>query len=106
MNFLMDSGFLYATFDTNDNYHQKVNKILSSLSDEVIMLPTVVLVEVSYLLTARIGHHAAVTFASQMKDSPLVFEYIQKTDMTRIHELQQQYANIGLDFVDASIIAL
>ena len=106
MDLFIDSGFLYATLDKSDNHHQRAMDALSSLSNEVIMLPTIVLVEVSYLLGARIGHHAIRTFVTQMKDSPLDFVCIQQSDLVRIDELLQQYANVKLDFVDASITAL
>lgn len=106
MNVLIDSGFLYATLDKSDKHHQAATDALLSLSSEKILMPTLVLVEVSYLLGARIGHHAIQTFVGQMKDSPLEFVCIQQPDLLRTHELLQQYANVELDFVDASITAL
>jgi len=106
MNLLIDSGFLYATLDESDGQHQRAIEMITSLDNEVIILPTIVLVEVSYLLGARIGHHAIRTFVAQMNDSPLEFECIQRLDFIRITELLEQYANVKLDFVDASITAL
>jgi len=106
MNLLIDSGFLYATLDKSDRHHERAKDVISSLSSEIIILPTIVLVEVSYLLGARIGHHAIQTFVAQMKESPLEFVCIQQLDLVRIHELLQIYANVELDFVDASITAL
>ena len=106
MDLLIDSGFLYATFDESDKHHQRAKDAIASLSNENIVMPTIVLVEVSYLLGARIGHHAIQAFVDQMKESPLEFVCIQQSDLIRTHELLQQYANVELDFVDASITAL
>lgn len=106
MSSLIDSGFLYAMYDDSDNHHQRVTSALAALSDEVIVLPTIVLVEVSYLLGNRIGHHAVQTFVAQIRNSSLLFACIQNSDLVRIHELLQQYASSELDFVDASIAAL
>ena len=106
MDVLIDSGFLYATLDKSDKHHPKATEALSSLSNEIIVLPTIVLVEVSYLLGARIGHNAIQTFVDQVKDSPLELVCLERLDLVRVHELLQQYASIELDFVDASITAL
>lgn len=106
MTFLVDSGFLYATFDKNDDNHQAVVALLPSLSHERLIVPTLVLVEVAYLLNKRIGHQTMRHLLQVLKDGPLHFEYVAKQDLGRIYQILEYYADAKLDFVDASIVAL
>jgi len=105
MTALVDTGFLYATLDTSDKNHQRVTDALVNVTD-VLLLPTIVLVELTYLLQARLGHTAIRRFIQQLEDSPLQFEVITKADVPRIYELLDQYADMRLDFVDAAIVTL
>jgi hypothetical protein len=65
-----------------------------------------VLVEVAYLLQARLGHPAMHQFIQQLETGPLQFEPVSKTDLKRIYALLEQYADAKLDFVDASVVAI
>ncbi|NOX64079.1 MAG: type II toxin-antitoxin system VapC family toxin [Chloroflexi bacterium] len=105
MTALIDTGFLYAVLDKGDRNHRRVTHTLSTLSDDLV-LPTVVLVELAYLLQARLGHAAMRRFVRQLESSPLLFEPVTRADTTRIYELLEQYSNIELDFVDAAIVTL
>jgi hypothetical protein len=105
MTALIDTGFLYATLDEGDKYHQQAKNTLSSLSDD-LLLPTVVLVELSYLLQARLGHTAMRLFIQRLEHSPFQFEIIEKADVPRIYELLDQYSSLNLDFVDAAVVTL
>lgn len=106
MPLLIDSGFLYATVDKNDDNHKRVVELLPSLSKDKIILPAPVLVEVTYLLQARLGHKEMRQFVATLDSSPLQFEFVTKTDMPRIYELLEQYSDAELDFVDATITVL
>ncbi len=111
---LIDSGFLYAVLDENDNNHQRVKGVLPELleENETIVLPTVVIVEVAYLLrrgskrSKKLGHKNMRQFISTLEESPLQLEPITKSDTRRIYELLEKYSDVNLDFVDASITAL
>jgi uncharacterized protein len=105
MTALIDSGFLYATLDAADKNHERVTHTLTSISDE-LLLPTVVFVEVTYLLHARVGHDAMRHFVQRLIQSPLRFIDLRQDDLPRIYTILDQYADLRLDFVDATIIAL
>jgi uncharacterized protein len=105
MTALIDSGFLYATLDAADKNHERVTHALANLSDE-LLLPTVVLVETTYLLHARIGHEAMRRFIQRLEQSPLPLISVSQVDLPRIYEILNQYADLRLDFVDATIISL
>ena len=102
---ILDSGFLYATIDTKDRNHLRVTRALPTVSEQ-ILLPIPVLVEVSYLLSARLGHSAMRQCVRQFADSPLELLSVLSVDLPRIHELLEQYADLKLDFTDAAIVTL
>ena len=105
MNALIDTGFLYATLDASDKYHQQATGDLAHSTDD-LLLPTIVLVELAYLLQARLGHTAMRLFVYRLAHSPLRLVPITQADIPRIYELLDQYAGMQLDFVDAAIVAL
>ena len=105
MTALLDTGFLYATLDEGDKHHRRATDVLDNLTDD-LLLPTVVLVELTYLLQARLGHSAMRFFVQQLEHSPLQLQAITRADMSRIYELLNQYADMQLDFVDAAVVTL
>ena len=106
MALLIDSGFLYATVDKSDKNHKRVIELLPTLPSVDLILPTLVLVEVSYLLQARLGHREMRQFINRLDGSPFRFEHITQIDVHRIYELLDKYSDVEIDFVDASITAL
>jgi predicted nucleic acid-binding protein len=102
---ILDSGFLYATIDAGDRNHLRVKQALPAVTEQ-ILLPVPVLVEVSYLLSNRLGHSTMRRCVRQLADSSLELLSILPSDLSRIHELLEQYADLKLDFTDAAIVAL
>ena len=64
------------------------------------------LTEVSYLLSDRIGAHAELVFAGSLAAGELVVEPVLDSDWGRIAELMEQYIDLPLGMVDASVVAL
>jgi uncharacterized protein len=102
---LLDTCFLYATLDRADRNHVRVVDALAHLAEEII-LPTVVMVETTYLIQARLGHEAMRRFVQQLPASPLRLVAVELTDLPRIYEVLERYADLHLDFVDAANIAI
>ena len=105
MKALIDSSFVYATIDRGDKNHLQAVGLLANLVDD-IFLPATVLEEVTYLMQARLGHVQVRYFVHQLQNSPIQIEVIRRIDLTRIYELMDQYADLKLDFVDASLVAV
>lgn len=103
---LIDSGFLYAVLDAKDSKHQEVVKVLSSLSNDEIILLVPVIVETAYLLLKRIGHRAMRDFIKVIESGRFRLEYVEKNDISRISEILEEYSDANLDFADAAITAL
>jgi len=105
MNALLDTGFLYALFDASDAHHRAVLAVLDRI-DMHLLLPDIVLVELAYLLSARLGHRAMRTSLDRLQQGPLEIAYLLPTDISRSIELLHAYADIHLDFVDAGVVAI
>ena len=102
---ILGTGFLYATVDRGDVNAARVRRVLAELTDD-ILLPVTILVETSYLIQARLGHAAMRQFVRQLQGSSLQLVSLTAADFARIDELLTQYADLELDFVDASVVTI
>jgi predicted nucleic acid-binding protein len=102
---IVDAGPLYASAATADKHHRRSVDLLSS-APRPLLIPALVLTEVSYLLGDRIGAHAELAFARAVADGELVVEPVLDSEWQRIAELTEQYLDLPLGMVDASVVAL
>ena len=102
---IVDAGPLYAAAARRDKHHERSVQLLST-AERPLLIPALVLTEVSYLLSDRIGPHAELAFAHSLAHSELVVEPVLDSDWERIAELMQEYLDLPLGMVDASVIAL
>jgi len=102
---IVDAGPLYAAAATRDKHHGRCVELLSN-SPGPLVVPALVVTEVAYLLADRIGPHAELAFARAIHAGELVVEPVIERDWARIEELTEQYLDLPLGVVDASVIAL
>jgi predicted nucleic acid-binding protein len=102
---IIDAGPLYAAAATRDKHHRRCVELLSK-SPGPLVVPALVVTEVAYLLADRIGPHAELAFARAIRAGELVVEPVFERDWHRIEELTEQYLDLPLGVVDASVIAL
>jgi predicted nucleic acid-binding protein len=102
---IIDAGPLYAAAATGDRNHGRSVKLLSD-APRPLLVPALVVTEVSYLLADRIGAHAELAFGRSIADGELVVEPIVDSEWGRILELTEQYLDLPLGVVDASVVAL
>jgi uncharacterized protein len=102
---IVDAGPLYAAAARRDKHHDRSVELLSS-SARPLLVPALVLTEVSYLLSDRVGPHAELAFARALEQGELVVEPVLDSDWPRITELMERYLDLPLGMVDASVIAL
>lgn len=69
-------------------------------------MPALAVTEVCYLLSDRIGAHAESAFVRSIAHGELTVEPVLDTDWARIAELVDQYIDLPLGVVDASIVAM
>lgn len=102
---IVDAGPLYAAAATRDKHHQRSVDLLSKGS-RPLLVPALVLTDVSYLLSDRIGPHAELAFARAVAGGELVVEPVLDSEWERIAELTERYLDLPLGMVDASVVAL
>jgi predicted nucleic acid-binding protein len=100
-----DTGPLYALLDRSDAWHDRVVAWWTTNRRDVVV-PVSVIPEVTYLLHSRIGPQAEQAFVTSLADGELEIEQVTAEDLGRISHLLDQYADLELGFVDASVIAI
>jgi predicted nucleic acid-binding protein len=102
---IVDAGPLYAAAARRDTHHAQSVELLASAA-RPLLVPALVLAEVSYLLGDRIGPHAELAFARALAAGELTVEPVLDSDWERIEELMMQYLDLPLGMADASVVAL
>jgi uncharacterized protein len=101
---VVDAGPLIAAAAARDRDHARCVELLSR-AREPLVVPALVLAEVAYFLGDRFGNSAERAFAQSFRDGELVAEPLEPTDWARIVELVEEYADLPLGIVDASVVA-
>jgi predicted nucleic acid-binding protein len=69
-------------------------------------VPELVVCEVGYLLSDRIGPHAELAFARAIAAGELIAEPVEHHEWERVAELVERYEDLPLGLADASLVAL
>jgi predicted nucleic acid-binding protein len=102
---IADTGFWVGLFDAVDAYHSIALKTAENLQEPLITTIPVI-TEVCYLLQSRRGQHfATALLRSHRRGAFRLFE-IKEEHLARCEELMNQYANLPMDFADASLVVL
>jgi hypothetical protein len=105
MTFIADSNFVYALYNANDIHHQDGMSLLSQ-NTEVMLVPVVVLPEVSYLVARDIGHSGMRTFLEHFMQLDVQLESVGMEDLARVRDIVSAYADARFDIVDCCIMAI
>ncbi|MBI2821786.1 MAG: PIN domain-containing protein [Acidobacteria bacterium] len=102
---IADTGPLYALADEDDEFHA-VTKAYVSHVRETLIIPGPVLPEVCYLLLENFGSEAEVKFLRSVVNQEMLLEHATTKDLERVVEILEQYRDIPVGMVDASIMAI
>lgn len=105
MTIIADSGALYALVDRSDAWHTRVVEWWKR-NREPVLVPHSVIPEVTYLVHTRISVAAEIAFVRAIVDGEFATEPVEFEDMERAVSIMQQYADLPLGFVDATIVAI
>jgi uncharacterized protein len=100
---IVDSGPLYAATDTDDDDHARSLETLQR-GDLQLVVPTLVVAEVTYLVGRRLGPRAEGRFLRGLEQ--IEVEAPAADEWSRIAELVEEYEDFPLGGTDASAIAL
>jgi predicted nucleic acid-binding protein len=96
---------LYAYIDEDDGDHEESLRLLESHPGP-LLVPQLVIAEVTYLIETRLGWSSEVRFLGDLASGNLITEPVHPGDWMRIAELIGRYRDLPLATVDASVIAL
>lgn len=101
---IVDTGVLYAAADDDDDDHAASTALLEDHPGP-LLVPVPVIVETAWMIQNRLGPADEARFlravATQLERVDLVDE-----DWARVAELVDQYADLPLGLVDASVVAV
>lgn len=100
-----DTGPLVAAVNRRDRHHAASIAVLTS-GNPTLLVPVTVMVEVDYLLRARLSDEAARRFLTDVDAGRYVPAPVTADLLRRAIELDSQHADVGLGLVDASVIAV
>jgi len=90
--------------DRDDARHQECLDLLQSHPGP-LLVPVLVITEVTHLLSTRLGTGSEVRFLGDLAAGNLIAEPVAATDWLRIAELVSQYRDLPLGTADASVLA-
>ena len=105
MALICDTGPLYAAMDRADQDHGACARLLET-TDEQVIVPAPVLVEVDWLAGQRLHPDAFLSFLADIDAGRLGIVDGQAEDYRRVSELLDRYRDLPLGFVDAAVLAI
>jgi predicted nucleic acid-binding protein len=100
---LVDSGVFIAAADRDQPAHGICARVLREHRDQLIV-PSPVVPETAWFIEDRLGSAAEASFVRLIISMDVID--LVPIDYRRIVELIEIYADLGLGFVDASIVAV
>ena len=105
MALICDTGPLYAAMDIADQDHVACARLLET-TDEQVLVPAPVVVELDWLVGQRLGPDAFLSFLADSLDGLLEVVDLQTQDYLRVRELLDRYRDLALGFVDAAVLSV
>ena len=102
---LVDTNVLVAAARTADVNHHIAVRLLNTMSEPRLVPPTVV-AEVCHLLSEWGGPDAEVRFLRDFRPGGLRLAELTDTDVARMADLAERYADLRLGGTDASLVAI
>jgi uncharacterized protein len=102
---VLDTGPLLAAFDAADPDHAACAALLTDANEDLVV-PALVLAELDYWCAQRLAPGVWLDFLDDVLAGVYRVESPGGDDLARCRELQEQYADLGVGVVDASVLAL
>lgn len=105
MPILFDTSFLLAVSWPQDSKHTLARSAMQSIrTGRVIAAP--MLPELFYMLATRTDYQTAVSVFEALQSAAFQIEPLMASDMARMAEIMNQYADNRFDYVDTALMAL
>ena len=100
---LVDTGIFVAAADRDEPHHAASADVLRGRDLAVAAL---VIPETAWMIETRLGPDAEARFLTLVTSGRFQIQDVHPVDYRRSIELIRRYTDLGLGFVDASIIAI
>lgn len=105
MSVLLDTGIVYAYYDRSDAWHRRARTLVEK-EQRGLILPAPVIPEVDHLLGQRLGSKSRLTFYAGIIEGYYLVADLPRDGYARVADLNRQFADLELGFVDAAVAAL
>ena len=105
MAILLDTGIVYAYYDRSDRWHARARTLLEA-EQRALILPAPVIPEADHLLGVRLGAKSQLALYSGIVDGHYFVADLPRDGYARVAELNRQFHDLQLGFVDAAIVAI
>ena len=105
MSLLLDTGIVYAYYDRSDDWHARARTLLRT-EPHGLILPAPVIPEIDHLLGARLGERSRLMFYSGITGGHFLVADLPRQVYGRVADINKQFADLSLGFVDAAIVIL
>lgn len=105
MSVLLDTGIVYAYYDRSDRWHQRARTLVEE-EQQGLILPAAAIPEIDHLLGRRLGAKSRLTFYAGIVEGYYLTADLPHSGYARVAELNRQFSDLDLGFVDAAIVAL
>jgi len=105
MSVLLDTGIVYAYYDRSDQWHARARSLILA-QQRGLILPAPVIPEIDHLLGVRLGAKSRQTFYAGIVEGAYLVVDLPRSAYARVADLNRQFDDLALDFVDAAIVAL
>ena len=105
MALILDTGPLYASLDRSDQDHARCRALIEA-ANEALVIPSPVLVEVDYWVGRHLNPGVLVALLDDVNAGAYVVEDVTAADYARIRDLCDRYADSGIGFVGAAVMAI
>jgi len=102
---LLDTGIVYAYYDRSDQWHARARAFVEG-EHRGLILPAPIIPEVDHLLGHRLGARSRLTFYAGIVEGYYLVADLPRDAYARVADLNRQFADLQLGFVDAAIAAL
>lgn len=102
---VVDTSAIFAGLDRTQRDYARVSSFIQSSHERLVLSPFV-LGELDYLLTRRIGQHAALELLIDVENGAYLAAEIGKDDVAASRAVIERFNDLGIGLTDASIVVL
>lgn len=102
---VVDTSAVFSALDRSQRRYDRVSSFLETSRERLILSPFV-LAELDYLLTRRVGDHAALDFLRDVEDGAYLLAGIAQEDVAASRRVIERFDDLRIGVADASIVIL